>query len=198
MRVHRLKKAVLIPMLALVTALATWRVARAFALLYTWATPSATYYYAANLPVAFQGPTDRGANVWTDVPTSSWTFVKFVNSSNRIEWVAIDGPHNTLARTILGVAGTPPYIVQFTIQYDSAENWYTGTGTPGSTQYDAQSAVAHEFGHTLGLGHTQLMHCPGDSRNATMCLGLPLGTTWYRSLETDDKNGVTFAYRMQK
>ncbi len=194
----RMLKAVLIPMLALVTALATWRVARAYTVDYTWATPSATYYYATNLPVAFQGPTDRGANVWTDVPTSSWIFVKFVNSSNRVEWVAIDGPGNIAARTYRVVSGVPPYIVQFTIQYDSAENWYTGTGTPGGTQVDAQSVAAHEFGHALGLGHTQPAHCPGDSRNATMCSGLPLGTTWYRSLETDDKNGVTFAYRMQK
>ncbi len=194
----RMLKAVLIPMLALVTALATWRVARAFTLFYTWATPSATYYYAASLPVAFQGPTDRGANVWTDVPTSSWTFVKFVNSSNRVEWAPYDGPGRVIAYTDLWTSGVPPYIVQFIIRYDSAENWYTGTGTPGSTQYDAQSIAAHEFGHALGLGHTQLTHCPGGAQNATMCGGAFIGVTWQRSLETDDKNGVTFAYRMQK
>jgi hypothetical protein len=37
-------------------------------------------------------------------------------------------------------------------------SWYTGIGTPSSNQLDLRSALAHEWGHTVSLGHE-----PSDS-----------------------------------
>ncbi len=67
-------------------------------------------------------------------------------------------------------------ITQFYIEYDNAENWYTGTGTPGPTQVALESIAAHEFGHALGMCHTQASHCPGNSTDATMCSGYLFNT----------------------
>ncbi len=85
-------------------------------------------------------------------------------------------------------------ITQFYIEYDNAEFWYTGTGTPGPTQVDLESIAAHEFGHALGMCHTQASHCPGNSTDATMCSGYLLGTKYLRSLASDDRSGVSAAY----
>jgi hypothetical protein len=60
---------------------------------------------------------------------------------------------------------------------DKNENWYTGTGTPASNQYDAWSVITHEFGHALGLRDTQSIYCPGNATDATMCGQIFRGTT---------------------
>jgi hypothetical protein len=78
--------------------------------------------------------------------------------------------------------------------YDKNENWYTGTGTPASNQYDVWSVITHEFGHALGLRDTQSIYCPGNATDATMCGQIFRGTTWFRSLEADDQNGALCLY----
>jgi hypothetical protein len=109
-----------------------------------------------------------------------------------IEWGGWDGPGNVLAVTVLSGYG---YTIQsFWIRYDKDENWYTGTGTPASNQFDAWSVITHEFGHALGLRDTQSIYCPGNATDATMCGQIFRGTTWFRSLEADDRNGVSYLY----
>jgi len=78
------------------------------------------------------------------------------------------------------------------LKYDQAEEWYLGSGTPAGYQMDLRSTAAHEFGHGLGLDHTQAGNC--GAPRATMCAGQIVGTTEQRTLETDDVNGVSTAY----
>jgi hypothetical protein len=157
-----------------------------------WATNSTTYRYGGDLPSSFQGGTTFGADVWTNVTTSRWVYVFVSTSSNYVGYKNIDGSGNVAAVTSLSLSGNT--ITWFKIEYDNSENWYTGTGTPASNQLDLRSVAAHEFGHALGLNHTQSNNCPGGSNNATMCPSLPLTSTYARSLETDDRNGVTAMY----
>jgi len=56
-----------------------------------------------------------------------------INSTGGIDWVLVDTDY------------------EFTSA--SSINWYFGTGTPGSGQYDFQSVALHELGHGLQLQH---------------------------------------------
>jgi hypothetical protein len=45
------------------------------------------------------------------------------------------------------------YVGEIDMVFDDGTNWYYGTGTPGSTQYDFYSVVLHELGHAHLQGH---------------------------------------------
>lgn len=178
---------------AVVVALVTNSMAQAFLINYRWASNNAPFRYDLSLPTNFQSGTNYGANVWTDVTTSSWYWIiNAPTSPNDIRYGAIDGPGN-----IAGIV--QPYtcggwLCQFYLKYDGAESWYIGSGTPGAGQIDLRSIAAHEFGHAAGLGHTQAAYCPGNASNATMCSGYVPGTTYLRTLEADDRAGLFTAY----
>ncbi len=176
---------------ATLAAFATWRVARAYVIQARWPLNSATYTYSYYLPQAFQNGTDRGAYRWTKVKRSSWVWIKNATSLNWIHYGNIDGRGGILGQTFR--YGNP--ITNFTITYDRSENWYTGADIPASNQVDLESIAAHEFGHALGLGHTQSTYCTGAHNTwATMCGAYLLGAITPRTLEDDDKNGVSALY----
>lgn len=176
-------------------ALITHHSSEAYVINYTWATNHASFKYHPSLPSAFQSGTNYGATVWTNVTTSSWYWIiNDTSSNNDVRWGTIDGAGGLLAMMQPYTCGGTT-LCQFYIKYDSAENWYTGSGTPGSGQKDLRSIAAHEFGHATGLGHTQPMpNCPGTSANATMCATYTTPTTYWRTLEGDDRNGLTINY----
>lgn len=67
-------------------------------------------------------------------------------------------------------------------------SWDDGPGTllaPGA--FDIQGVVAHEYGHLLGLGHSNVA-------GATMFASLSGSGVAARSLEADDRAGVQFIY----
>ncbi len=70
-------------------------------------------------------------------------------------------------------------------------NWYTGTGTTPSGQYDFQGVITQEFGHWLGLGHkscSSMYEVPPDLEITTLC---PTDLDEkMRSLSQDDLQGV--------
>jgi hypothetical protein len=87
----------------------------------TWSSSQATYYYDSSLPINWRNGTDYGANVWTDVTTSSWVWSLSSGSSNLIKLGTIDGGGNILAVTTIWSSGN---ITKIEIKYDQAESWY--------------------------------------------------------------------------
>lgn len=182
-------------LLVLTAALLRVHSTSAYATCCKWGTNNASYKYGPTLPSSFYRATDDGANQWTKTEASWYWIVNAPNSSNWILYGPVDLQGEALANTTRWVSQPSNTIVKIEMKYDSAENWYTGTKAPASNQADAMSVAAHEFGHALGLNHTQsIPHCPSDSLAATMCRSLPYGSRHIRTLEADDRNGVYNLY----
>jgi hypothetical protein len=72
------------------------------------------------------------------------------------------------------------------IRFNSAKNWYVGTGAPSKTQNDLFSVALHEFGHCAGLAD---VHPPGVVMSGTLLPGETL-----RDLKPDDIAGRNKIY----
>lgn len=119
-----------------------------------------------------------------------------------IHWGSIDGTGGTAAWVsscfwvVNGVNTSELHSVQQ--KYDSAEDWYTGTGDANdgflqlcipSCQIDLWSIASHEWGHSTGWGtHLPANEsiCANDSNQNTMCPTYYGGTERMRTLESHD------------
>lgn len=149
-------------------------------------------YRANELPTAFQDRLSDARWSWNNVsPARIELYRNDTSYGLRVYDGYIDGSGGTL-----GVTSRywpwDTYISWATIKVEENENWYTGTGTPGSTQIDLQSLLTHELGHALAILHTNAS-CTGTSR-PTMCSGQPAGTNYMRSLESDDQGALNYLY----
>jgi len=72
------------------------------------------------------------------------------------------------------------------IRYYEGWNWADGPGT-GVSGVDMQGVACHEYGHALGLGHT-------NASGATMRASISGSGVTARSINSDDKDGVKFIY----
>lgn len=156
-----------------------------------WATRSQKYD-PHTMPANWQTVASFGGAQWTNVTPSNFNWSVDNNSANDVTRGAIDGAYGVLAVTTVYYSGGT--ITRMTMKFDTAENWYTGSGTPGSSQIDAQSVAAHEFGHSAGIGHTQSGNCPSCPNRVTMCASYSQGSTCMRSLESDDRNALNALY----
>lgn len=79
-------------------------------------------------------------------------------------------------------------------QVDMEINTYHTSATygsilPASSRYDGQSIATHELGHLVGLEHSFYP--------TTMYLSAEPGTTWMRSLHSDDIAGIKAIYGLK-
>jgi matrixin len=158
-----------------------------------WSGNSAGLSLHSSLPSSFVNAQGYAAGTWTAVTTSRWVFVKQPGAQNQLSYGAFDGPLGVLAATFVSFNGSG-FISDADVQYDSAENWYTGSGTPGGSQIDLRSVATHEFGHITGIDHSQSSNCPGSSSDPTMCPYYTLGSSYFRTLENDDRSALAANY----
>lgn len=159
-----------------------------------WNISSATVvnYRADELPTAFQNRLSDARSAWNNVSPARIDLLRNDASYGlRVYAGWIDGTGGTLGVTTRYWAGDA-YISWATLKVEESENWYTGTGTPGATQFDLQSVLAHELGHAVAISHTNAS-CAGTSR-PTMCANITTGTNYMRSLEADDRGALNYLY----
>lgn len=178
--------------LGITISMSAQQVAMAYQVNGAWANSTKSYYYASSVPTSFRTYINKGANAWTNVTPSPWTWSLTSSSGMKVSYVYIDGPVGALGQTAVTYFGS--IIISATMKYDNSENWYAGTGVPGTIQFDLWSVGTHEMGHGLGLAETSGIYCPGNTYDATMCPSLVSGTYYLRTLEGDDRNGVNYLY----
>jgi len=95
-----------------------------------------------------------------------------------------DGPSGVLARAFSpSVPPAPVTPIVGDAHFDEAETW-TVTVPPAAGEIDLVTVAAHEFGHSLGLGHS----------NVAGALMAPFHGGPHRSVEADDIAGIQSLY----
>jgi hypothetical protein len=162
--------------------------AMAYTAPYRWSSSPVAYDYSA-LTVDWRNVALFGAQQWNDVSPSSFTMSSLMSGSNDVYMSSIDGSGGTLGITSRWTSDGY-HLSQATIRFDDAESWNLGSGSPWPWQIDARSVATHEFGHFAGLGHSS--NCGWNP--ATMCPSTSSGSTQWRTLEQDDRNGLNANY----
>lgn len=170
----------------------TAQIAYAYTANKQWSGSNAKYGFTSSFPTgAWRDRAADAASTWNNVSTSSWIWSSStIDQDGDLHYGSIDGAGGTIGGTTTAFCGS--FVCSFTTTVDSAESWYSGTGTPSSSQLDLQSNLTHEFGHASWSGHTTVS-CSGSSM-PTMCSSLAKATTYKRTLEQDDRDGIASVY----
>lgn len=136
------------------------------------------------------GAVSGAASVWTAVASADHnlsyagtTTAGFATDGrNTVLWASGNGcTGSCLAITAL-VLQAGQVIVESDISFNSSYSWQTS-----GSDYDTQATMAHEFGHALGIHHTNLTSTPRPTMYAAY-----FGSGG-RTLETDDHQALQCA-----
>lgn len=170
-------------------------------------------YNDPNLTGTFLTRVLQGAKTW-DNTGQSLNFARASKASlsrdvcdpkqrnrNLVYNTKLDGAGGNLGATY--VCYTSTNTVRFTMAFDTADKWYTGTSkTVPKGLADVISVATHEFGHAAGWsGHyddalvsADGASCANNSGQQTMCSRHWVGTARQRSLSTHDLHTFKAAY----
>lgn len=143
------------------------------------------YHNTANKGAGKDAALYNGMNVWNFVSSANHTLTYKGRTSsgfatdglNVVSWGTGHGcitQYGCLAMTAL-VLNSGQVIIESDVTFNNDWTW-----TTNGSNYDTFAVAAHEFGHTLGIAHSDV---PG----ATMYQGY---TSAWSSLETDDKSAL--------
>jgi hypothetical protein len=172
---------------------------------FAWDDGTVDYWINPNFPEEEVGERShqidllRGAaDAWTNQTRADFAFrlrgtteravVNLRDGRNVVFWADTDGG-DALAATVVGPTRTGglAWDMVFFSQTFGNDNFWVGHGEPSGVGLDLLGVATHEFGHALGLDHTNV-------QAATMAAviigrGLPL-----RTLEEDDRAGAESVY----
>jgi hypothetical protein len=164
-----------------------------------WPNATRTWHFLGEVPSGPRGPIHNGSHTITD--GHALEAVEDGAAPNHVHWDTRCG----VACVVGYETGTGQHILGFQIHFDSSRSWNTNTslGHGDFTRLDLWMVAAHEWGHTVGLGHSTRAFghdCTGRNNVntdwATMTQGDCLigGHTEQRSLQEADRTGRCQVY----
>lgn len=150
-------------------------------------------YDASSMSSSEKGSISYAVGKWENEADFDWRYSS--GSVNDVYFYDIDGRGGVYAYVNHWTVGN--YITKMRMRFDENESWYSGSGSVSSSRLDLRSIATHEFGHAVGVAHTQNSRCSSsvsELRRPTMCPTYNYGRSYGRTLEDDDENAIQSLY----